>query len=368
MIYLDNAATTVPKPPGVLTAVQDALENCGNMGRGGHKAASLAAELAYSCRCAAADLFEAEPDQVVFTMNATHGLNIAIRSLIKKGDRVVVSGFEHNAVLRVLYAIGAEIVSIPCVLFDQKQALSAYESALTADTKAVIINHVSNVFGFIQPLEQLSRLCQLRGIPLIIDAAQSAGVLPLSLKQTDAAFIAMPGHKGLYGPAGTGLLLCKSHSEPLIFGGTGSNSHSMEMPSFLPDRLEAGTQNIPGIAGLLSGIRFVQELGVSFIASHELALKELLVDRLKTLPNLHVFSNKSVQTGVVSFYSSKFDCETIAQHLAEQDIAVRAGLHCAPLAHKTAGTFAGGTVRVSFSVHNTAQEVEKLFHVLRAYC
>lgn len=359
MIYLDNAATTLPKPPPVRRAVAEALEKLGSLGRGGHAAAELAAETAYACRAAAGELFDVLPEQVVFTMNCTHGLNLAIRTLVSPGDRVVVSGFEHNAVLRPLVGVGAEIVTARGTLFDQNTALEALEVALTDDTKAVVVNHVSNVFGFIQPLESIAALCGQRGIPLIVDAAQSAGILPLSLRKLEAAFIAMPGHKGLYGPMGTGLLLCGRLPEPLIRGGTGSSSRSMEMPGYLPDRAEAGTQNVPGIAGLLAGLDFVQTRGTDAIAAHERLLKERLSASLVRIPGLLVFTSDKAQTGVLSFAAEALDCEILGRRLAERDIAVRAGLHCAPLAHETAGTLKTGTVRVSFSAFSTEADADR---------
>ena len=359
MIYLDNAATTLPKPPEVRAAVADALAHFGSLGRSGHRAAALAEEMAYTCRETAAELFDASPEQVVFTMNCTHGLNLALHTLVSTGDRIVVSGYEHNAVLRPLVGLGAQIVSARCPLFDQTAALSAFEELVTEDTKAVVINHVSNVFGFVQPLDEIAALCRGRGVPLIVDAAQSAGVLPLSLRELDAAFIAMPGHKGLYGPMGTGLLLCGNLPEPLLRGGTGSASRSMEMPDDLPDRVEAGTQNVPGIAGLLAGLCFVRACGTEVIADRERRLKDRLAASLTGLPDLRVFLSAQAQTGVLSFCAGDRDCEILGRELAERNFAVRAGLHCAPLAHETAGTLKTGTVRVSFSAFSTEADADR---------
>lgn len=257
MIYLDNAATTMPKPPKVYQAVLETMQTCASLGRSGHPAAQQASAVAFSCREAAGKLFDTPPDQVVFTSSATHGLNIAIKSLIARGDRVVISGFEHNAVLRPLYALGADIIIAGRKLFDPADTLAAFEAAVTPDTKAVVCTHVSNVFGYILPIEEIAELCRRKGIPLIVDAAQSAGVLDVSLARWEAAFIAMPGHKGLYGPQGTGLLLCGQVPKPLLEGGTGSQSERWDMPDFLPDVAEAGTHNVPGIAGLLEGIRHI---------------------------------------------------------------------------------------------------------------
>lgn len=352
MIWFDAAATSLQKPMSVSQAVLRAMQTNASVARGGHPAAQAAAQTVFSCRQVAAEMFDARPEQVVFTMNATHGLNIAIRSLVQPGDRVVVSGFEHNAVMRPLYALQAEILVAGEKLFDPQNTLEAFEAALKKRPKAAVCTHCSNVFGYILPIEEIAKRCMHYGVPLIIDASQSAGILPLSLSETGASFIAMPGHKSLYGPQGTGILLCAEGGEPLIFGGTGSNSESMEMPDFLPDRLEAGTHNVCGIAGLLAGLRFVKRRTPQAILSHECMLRKALQNELT---GVRMFTGES-QSGVVSFVP-KGDCEDFAAHLSEQSVAVRAGLHCAPLAHQTAKTLHSGTVRVSFSAFNTLQEV-----------
>ena len=364
MIYLDNAATTMPKPPGVQAAVREALEHCASLGRSGHQAARRAAETAYACRSLAGKMFDTEAERVVFTLNATHGLNMAIRTLVKPGDRVVVSGYEHNAVLRPLHHLGANIQVARSPLFDSGRALEAFEQAIDNSTKTVICCHASNVFGCVLPLEEIAALCRDRGVPLIVDAAQSAGILPLSMKNLGAAFIAMPGHKGLYGPQGTGLLLCGQLPEPLMQGGTGSLSRSLEMPDFLPDRGEAGTQNMPGIAGLLAGLEFVQSYGIQSICEHETQLLEHLQAMLSDIPGVQTFFNPINQTGVLSFAVRGMDCEIMGQWLADRGFAIRAGLHCAPLAHDTVGTLNTGTVRVSVSAFNTMEEVEAFAEVI----
>ena len=343
MIYLDAAATTLEKPPQVRQAMAQAAAELSTPGRGSHPAARRAEETAFRCRAEAAALFGVpSPENVVFTMNATHGLNIAIRSLVVPGSRVVISGYEHNAVCRPLYAIP--------------------EVRLTV-ADAVIVNHVSNVFGCVQPLEEIAGVCRSRGVPLLVDASQSAGTLPLHLTELGAAFIAMPGHKGLYGPQGTGLLLCGERpARPLLLGGTGSASRDRQMPPTLPDRLEAGTHNMPGIAGLLEGLRFVRRRTPEAIACRERQLAAEAVRRLKALPGVEVFTpaNGPHPTGVVSFRAAGRDCEELAEALGRRGIALRAGLHCAPLAHRTAGTLDTGTVRLSLSDFNTPAQIEKL--------
>ena len=287
MIYLDAAATTLEKPPQVRQAMAQAAAELSTPGRGSHPAARRAEETAFRCRAEAAALFGVpSPENVVFTMNATHGLNIAIRSLVVPGSRVVISGYEHNAVCRPLYAIpGVRLTVVDAPPFRREQAAKEFRRAILAGADAVIVNHVSNVFGCVQPLEEIAGVCRSRGVPLLVDASQSAGTLPLHLTELGAAFIAMPGHKGLYGPQGTGLLLCGERpARPLLLGGTGSASHDRQMPPTLPDCLEAGTHNMPGIAGLLEGLRFVRRRTPEAIACRERQLAAEAVRRLKDLP------------------------------------------------------------------------------------
>lgn len=345
MIYLDYGATSFHKPPQVAQAVRRAMDTCANPGRGGYEAAMEAARRVLRCREQAAALFECQPEQVVFTSNCTHGLNIAIRTLVQPGDTVVVSGFEHNAVTRTLHGIGARVIVAGRRLFDWDDTLAEFEKALKRKPKAAVFTHVSNVFGYILPVEEISALCRKYGVPFIIDAAQSAGSLPVSLKVTGAAFIAMPGHKGLLGPQGTGILLCGQLPEPLIRGGTGSESVRQEMPEFLPDRLEAGTVNVPGIAGLEQGIAWVRRQGLERIAAREHAGVRRCAEGLRDM-GVRVFAGDH-QAGTLSFVP-EMDCEEAAARLAKRGIALRAGLHCAPLAHESAGTLETGTVRLSF--------------------
>ncbi|WP_409968774.1 aminotransferase class V-fold PLP-dependent enzyme [Bengtsoniella intestinalis] len=362
MIYFDAGATTLQKPPQVGQAVAMAINQVASASRGGYGAAEQAASILFDCRMALAALFSLEnPEQVVFTCNATHGLNIALRTLITHGDRVVISGYEHNAVTRPLSAIGAQIEVAGAPLFDPDGVIEAYETHLKSGCKVAVVNHVSNVFGFVQPVEDIAKLCQSYGAKLIIDASQSAGVLRLDMGTLGADFIAMPGHKGLYGPQGTGVLLCGNDVKvkSLLQGGTGGNSILQTMPEFLPDGLEAGTHNVCGIAGLLEGVSYVQEVGVAAICHHERTLAQRLALGLRKLEGVEVYARPDLfaQTGVVSFVVAQIDCETVAQTLAQREIAVRSGLHCAPMAHKTAGTLETGTIRASLSQFNTEREV-----------
>lgn len=370
MIYLDSGATTLEKPPEVARAMARAVGTMSSPGRGNYPASRRAEQTAFACREAAAGLFQVPtPDQVVFTSNATHGLNIAIRSLVQPGGRVAISGYEHNAVTRVLHSIpGVEMIVADAPLFAPEKILEGFHSALRRGVDAVVCNHVSNVFGCVQPVEAIAQLCKRYNTPLIVDASQSAGILPVTLSDWGAAFVAMPGHKGLYGPQGMGLLLCGGEASPLFFGGTGSASRMQTMPPDLPDRLEAGTHNMPGIAGLLEGLRFVARMGTENIADHEIRLTRRAARGLAALPGVEVFADGKgqSQTGVLSFRVRGMDSEQIGEELARRQIAVRSGLHCAPLAHRTAGTLETGTVRLSPSVFNTPRHIDTFLRELTA--
>lgn len=359
LIYLDSAATSLQKPPQVGRAMLRAMQTMASPGRGGHRPAMLAADTAYACRAEIAELFGVqEPERVVFTMNATHGINIALASMVKKGDRVVVSAYEHNAVMRTLHLLGAEIDVAVSPLFDPDAAIDAFRRRLRG-AKAAVVCHVSNVFGYILPVAEIAALCRAEGVPLLVDASQSAGCLPLNFDALGLQFAAMPGHKGLLGPQGTGVLLCGDMTRPLMAGGTGSDSLSMLMPEYLPDRLEAGTHNITGIAGLLEGVKWVKRKTPARILQHEQRLLKLMEERLRTLDGLELFAAPNVidQTGVLSCRMLGTDCELLAHRLGAAGVAVRAGYHCAPLAHKSCGTLDTGTVRLSFSPFNTVQEI-----------
>ena len=369
MIYLDSAATTLQKPPSVARATAHAIDHLASPGRGGHRPAMAAADTAFACREEAAALFHVPSvNQVVFTFNATHGLNIAIKTLVHPGDRVVISGYEHNAVTRPLHAIPDVTVRVAAgQLFRPEETVEAFRKALTPEVTAAVFTHISNVFGMILPIQELARLCRERGVPFILDASQSAGCLPVHLEELGAAFIAMPGHKGLYGPQGTGLLLCGQTPPPLLEGGTGSESIRQEMPDFLPDRLEAGTHNMPGIAGLEAGLRFVRERRER-IERHERALIARAAAALRGMDGVTVYAARDAaeQVGVLSFNLDGREPEETADALAQRGFALRGGLHCAPYAHRTAGTLPNGTVRLSVSAFTSAADIDAFAHVLRS--
>ena len=369
MIYFDSAATTLQKPDTVPAAVARAIGEATTPGRGEYGAAVYASRIMLACRTEAAELFGVSaPDNVILTTNATHGLNIAIKSLVSPGDRVVISGYEHNAVTRPLQAVGD--VSVQIVngrLFDPEQMAEGFERAVTEDTAAVICNQVSNVFGYELPVDEIAAVCRRRGVPLIVDASQAAGLLPVDLMGWGAAYVAMPGHKGLYGPQGTGLLLCGKDApvSTLLEGGTGSLSLQQEMPEFLPDRLEAGTQNVHGAAGLLEGIRFVRKKGLQQIAAQERDVMAALAEGVERTGRYRVFRDLQGKGGsVCSVVPLEETPEAAAEYLAQKQVAVRAGLHCAPLAHMSAGTLRTGTLRFSASVFNTHEEVEAVLAMM----
>ena len=361
MIYLDNGATSFPKPASVQRAMAWAMEHCGNPGRGGHLPAMKAAETVYRCRERAAKFFQCSPEQVVFTMNCTHGLNIAIRSLVRPGDPVVISGFEHNAVVRPLHALSARITVAGKRLFDWEDTLTAFEGALKQRPAAAVFTHVSNVFGYILPVKEMAELCRQYGVPFVLDAAQSAGTEVVHMEDLGASYIAMPGHKGLHGPMGTGLLLCAATPTPLLYGGTGTESASREMPEYLPERLEPGTVNVPGIAGLEAGMAWVMSQGTEKIGQREALQARRCAEKLKSL-GMQVFAGEH-QSGTISFVPAG-DCEEVAQILGKRGICVRAGLHCAALAHESAGTLESGTVRISFGPGADRCQTDRLVEAL----
>lgn len=368
MIYFDSAATTLQKPPSVSRAVAAAITSMTTPGRGDYAPARRAAECVLALRTEAAAFFGlSSPEGVVLTQNATHGLNLAIRSLVKPGGRAVISGYEHNAVTRPLHAIGdvsVKVVNAP--LFDAHRMAEGFRKALGEGADAVICTQVSNVFGCELPIAEIAAICREKGVPLVVDASQSAGIVPVEMGKWGAAYAAMPGHKGLYGPQGTGLLLCGEGQMPdsLLQGGTGSLSRQQEMPDFLPDRVEAGTQNIHGAAGLLEGLRFVRKLGTEPIRRHEGRLMGALARGLERGGRFRVFFDHAHPGSVLSVVPVREEVEELAEKLENRGVAVRAGLHCAPLAHLSAGTLDTGTVRFSASAFNTMEEVERVLAML----
>lgn len=378
MIYLDNAATTLEKPPAVSRAMCWAMRHAGGAGRSAHPPAMLGADIIYDTRRLAAQVFDVpDPTRVIFTANATQALNMALYAMAQTHCHFAISGFEHNAVYRPILELvkrnNLKLTMLRSALWEDALLLEQAEQAIRDGADCFVLCHVSNVFGYIQPLEQLDALLSEHGIPLVLDASQSAGVLPLSVSKLHSlAAVGMPGHKGLYAPPGTGMLLWMSQDlpAPLLLGGTGSLSEQADMPDFLPDRLESGTVNVAGIAGLFEGLQFVSKLGESEIAAWECKLRDLVTEKLREVPGVTVYAspNPQKQTGVLSFTCRQLPCEIVAQRLAEHNICVRAGLHCAPLAYSTAGTLETGTVRISPGWFQSVRQMRKFCDILAHIC
>ena len=366
MLYLDNAATTLIKPRAVSGEMLRALTTAASPGRGGHVAAMTAASIVYRCREAVAEMFNVpSPEQVVFTQNATHALNIAINSLAKKGDKVLVSGYEHNSVTRPLEAINCEIIIAESALFDQGAMIHEFAEKIK-NVDLVVCTHVSNVFGYILPIYEIAEICRKNGVPFIVDASQSAGALPVDFQKLGARFIAMPGHKALFGPQGTGILLCAENGKVLISGGSGSDSRKQRMPDFLPDRHEAGTHNVPGIAGLFAGINYVSACGIDNIRAYEEKLIKEIAEELTRIDGIEVFyAGNNTQCGVLSFRTAFVSCDEIGRLLSEEGVCVRSGLHCSPYAHRSAGTLETGTVRLSVSPFVTLENAHDFCRMLQ---
>lgn len=384
-IYLDQASTSFPKAPGTAEAVYRYMTECGcNTGRGGYAGAYTAEELVYDTREMLCRLFcgkdTADPRNVVFTKSVTESLNVLLRGFLRRGDHVLVSGMEHNAVmrpLRVLEKQGVRFTRVPCGT-DGTLNPEDVETRIEQSTKAVVMLHASNVCGTVLPAGEIGAICRQAGIRFVLDTAQTAGILPLNMEQMGIDVLAFTGHKGLLGPQGTGGFLIRSGMEteiaPLVAGGTGSISHTEEMPDFMPDRFEAGTQNLPGIAGLNTSLSWLLAQREGSILEHELELTRLFLKHMEALEAdgcLRIVGKHDTEgrVGVVSIVPCHLDPAELAFQLDEQyGIATRVGLHCAPAAHKTLGTYPTGTVRFSFGIFNTEEETETAAEAVAKLC
>ena len=371
MIYLDNAATTFPKPPSVTEAMHACMEEfCGNPGRGSHTLSLRAAETLYTCRKEAAELFGADsPEHVVFTQNATYALNTAIKGLIPAGAHVILSDMEHNSVLRPVEALrrGADVeYDIFSTEGNDLEITERIRCLFRKNTAAVICTAASNICNRTLPVRQIGRMCARYGIYFILDASQAAGIQEIHMRRDHITALCMPGHKGLLGPQGTGLLLLREGVSvaPLAEGGSGIHSEDPEMPEFLPDRLEAGTMNTPGIAGLCAGIRYVRCRGVESIRQHEAGLYRALRASLRGEEKVRIYGG-SEPGAILLFNIDGISPQKVGQELDAHGICVRSGLHCAPLAHRTLEVPPGGAVRVSFGPFSTARDVTALLAALR---
>lgn len=374
MIYLDNSATSYPKPQTVREAAAYAVRNYSNPGRSGHKLSLAASEEIFSARKAAAELFNAEKSEnVVFTLNCTAAINTVIKGILKSGDHVVVSDLEHNSVMRPLE--GMKRLGVTCTAArvypcDDDKTLASFRDAINARTRMIVCTQASNVWGVRLPVERISAMAHEYGITILVDAAQSAGVIPIDLKNSRIDYLCAAGHKGLYGPMGTGILIVSGGQVPesLTQGGTGSSSDSFVQPEQLPDRLESGTPNVSGIAGLRAGMDFVMKRSPESIAGHEFRLIRRLYRSLSKTDGIRLYMPEPDEdhfVPILSFNIEGMDSESAGQLLSGRGIAVRAGLHCSPAAHKAAGTLETGAVRVSPSVFTSENEIDRLVYEVR---
>ena len=374
-IYLDNASTSFPKAPTVATAMSDYITNRGiNINRGSYALAYDVEDTIYTTRQRLNTLFNGhDPSHVVFTQNVTMSLNMVIKGLLKAGDHVLVSSMEHNAVMRPLTQLldkGITFDTIPCDSTGSIQ-MDSIEPLIRPNTVALIINHASNVCGTIQPLESIGPICKAHNLQFIVDAAQTAGVIPIDVKACHIDALCFTGHKGLLGPQGIGgIILTKEMAQnltPLIAGGTGSFSHLETMPTHMPDTFEAGTLNLPGIIGLNEGLSYIESQGMENIHNHELALTQAFLEGLQSIDVVNIIGKQDIQdrTAVVSITIDSMDPASIAYELeSTYHIMTRVGLHCAPRAHQTLETYPEGTVRFSFGYANTHKDVETALSAL----
>ncbi|MDU2596177.1 MAG: aminotransferase class V-fold PLP-dependent enzyme, partial [Veillonella sp.] len=367
-IYLDNASTSFPKAPTVATAMSDYITNRGiNINRGSYALAYDVEDIIYTTRQRLNTLFNGhDPSHVIFTQNVTMSLNMVIKGLLKAGDHVLVSSMEHNAVMRPLTQLldkGITFDTIPCDSTGSIQ-MDSIEPLIRPNTVALIINHASNVCGTIQPLESIGPICKAHNLQFIVDAAQTAGVIPIDVKVCHIDALCFTGHKGLLGPQGIGgIILTKEMAQnltPLIAGGTGSFSHLETLPTHMPDAFESGTLNLPGIIGLNEGLAYIESQGMENIHNHELALTQAFLEGLQSIDVVNIVGKQDIQdrTAVVSITIDSMDPASIAYELeSTYHIMTRVGLHCAPRAHQTLGTYPEGTVRFSFGYANTHEDV-----------
>lgn len=376
-IYFDNGSTSYPKAPNVAREVGRLLEEGAfNINRGNYEGAYEVADKVLETREQLADLFHAESSrQVIFTPGITHSLNYFIRGFLKSGDHVLVTGMEHNAVMRPLYAMEKQGICYETIQTDEEGnvSLEDMEHKIRSNTKAVIVLHASNVCGSIVPIEEIGKICRERQIYFVVDTAQSAGTIPVDMKGAEIDFLAFTGHKGLLGPQGIGGFLISpdldAKMEPLIMGGTGSQSDRFEMPKSLPDKYESGTLNLPGIIGLHASLAYIKEQGVEKIHQKKMELTEYFLEQVKEFSNIRIVGKKGSKdrVAVVSLDFLNMDNAEAAFVLEQKyGIMTRVGLHCAPAAHRTLGTYPQGTVRFAFSAFNTTEEIDQCIQAFKA--
>ncbi|MCD4819776.1 MAG: aminotransferase class V-fold PLP-dependent enzyme [Candidatus Cloacimonetes bacterium] len=381
VIYFDNAATSFPKPECVTEAVIHYMTKIGaNPGRSGHRMAIEAGQIVFKTRKSMTALFKLKnPMRVIFTINATEALNIAIKGVLQKGDHVITSSMEHNSTIRPLHELEREkVITLSIIQTDKTGILNPDEirKSITIKTKVVVINHASNVLGSIQPIREIGKICKENGVIFIVDCAQTAGVVPIDINLNNIDILAFAGHKGLYGPTGTGGMVIAdgfdfNKIKPLKYGGTGSLSDKIDQPNFLPDRFESGTLNVAGLSGLLAGSEYIQNKtgGIEAIFSNKNKLLNYFIKQAeRNIQDFISYSSLNVPSiGVVAFKLSNISISETAQFLSDKyGIMCRQGLHCSPLAHQTIGTFPEGTLRFGFSIFNTKEEIDNSVYALKS--
>ncbi|MBR3933967.1 MAG: aminotransferase class V-fold PLP-dependent enzyme [Clostridia bacterium] len=372
MIYFDNAATTWPKPGRVINAVCECMQHsAANPGRGGYKMAIDAGEKVFECRQQVADLFGIDnPCNVVFTFNATHALNLVIGGILEDGDHVICTQMDHNSCLRPLYNTNKTIeVSVADANENGTIDPQKIESLIKSNTKLIVMTHVSNVCGTIEPVKEVGKIAKKHSVLFLLDASQSAGIIDINMTRDNINFLAAPGHKALYGPMGTGVLCINSKimPKPIIFGGTGSNSQEVIQPSEMPDCLESGTLNLPGICGLSAGIDFISTLGIKNIFKHEINLTKIFLNGISDLKNYKVIGKNTTlgRCGVISVIHRDIPSVELSNRLnSSYNIATRAMYHCAYPSHVALDTQNHGTLRISFGIFNTIGQVKTLLYAL----
>jgi cysteine desulfurase family protein len=378
MIYLDNAATSWPKPDCVHEAMLAYMREVGaNPGRSGHRLANQAERLRFDAREALAELLGvSDPMRIIFTLNATQALNLVISALLPPDAHVVVTSMEHNSVMRPVRAAeqrGASVSHAACQP-DGTMAADAIEKCLRPETRLLIVNHASNVCGTVLPIREIGAIARRRGIPFLVDAAQTAGCWPINISTDNVDLLAFTGHKSLLGPSGTGGLAIHdgfdvSRLAPMTYGGTGSRSEQESQPDFLPDKYESGTPNVAGLAGLAAGVHYVLEQGVERVRERERSMTQRLIGGLKSIAGVRVLGTGSAsrQTALVSFRVNGRVCSDVARDLEERfGVLCRPGLHCAPRAHRTLGTFPEGAVRFSPGLFNTEADIDEALGAVAA--
>ena len=371
MIYFDNAATTGKKPTEVIRAVDGALrELSANPGRSGHNASLKTADAVYSVREKTAEFFGASgAENVVFTLNCTHSINCVIKGVLKKGEHAVTSSLEHNSVMRPLIKEEIPFDTAYVSLADDSLTLREFERKIRPNTRLVICTGASNVLGKTLPIAEIGALCRERGVLFAVDAAQIAGVMPINMRQMNIDYLCVAPHKGLYAPMGIGVLICEKPIEnTIIEGGTGTNSAELVQPEGLPERLESGTVNVPEIMGLSAGIDYVKGVGIKKIYSHEMKLIRYLYKELSKNDRVQLYTPEPKDgdyAPVLSFNVHGKTSAEVSQYLNGKGIAVRGGLHCAPLAHRQIGTLDIGAVRVSVAAFNTPAEITSLIKAIK---